>query len=99
MLRSENASRHRKPRQAPAFVVTAGAAGAGMALPLLAATSAHAASNATWDKVAECESGGLWSSAGNDGFYGGLQLTLTTWQKYGGTVYAERPDLASRQQQ
>ena len=98
MLWSGN-GQHRRPRQAPAFVVTAGATGAGIALPLLTATGAHAATTSTWDRVAQCESGGLWSSDNGDGFYGGLQLTLSTWQKYGGTAYAERPDLASRQEQ
>lgn len=98
MLRSGN-GQHRRPRQAPAFVVTAGATGAGIALPLLTATGAHAATTSTWDRVAQCESGGLWSADNGDGFYGGLQLTLSTWQRYGGTAYAERPDLASRQEQ
>jgi nucleoid-associated protein YgaU len=98
MLRS-GTPRHRKPRKAPAFVITAGATGAGIALPLLGATSAHAASDSTWDGVANCESGGLWSEDSGNGFFGGLQLTLDTWEKYGGTAYAARPDLASRQQQ
>jgi len=97
-LRSGN-GRHRRPRQAPALLVTAGVTGAGLAIPLLGATGAHAAGANTWDRVAECESGGLWSSEEDNGYYGGLQLTLETWKKYGGTEYAERPDLASRGQQ
>jgi hypothetical protein len=91
--------RHRRPRQAPSFVVTAGVTGAGIALPLLGATGANAAEASTWDKVAECESGGLWSSDEGNGFYGGLQLDQETWDEYGGTEFAERPDLASRGQQ
>ncbi|MDK1475967.1 transglycosylase family protein [Streptomyces sp. 549] len=68
-------------------------------MPLLAASGASAAETATWDRVAECESGGMWSANANNGYYGGLQLTLSTWKKFGGTAYAERPDLASRSQQ
>ncbi|WP_344326394.1 transglycosylase family protein [Streptomyces macrosporus] len=73
--------------------------GAGIAMPLLGATGAQAADLDTWDRVAQCESGGLWSADTGNGYYGGLQLTQETWEAYGGTVYAERPDLASRSQQ
>ncbi|GAA3191518.1 MULTISPECIES: transglycosylase family protein [Streptomyces] len=91
--------RHRRPRQAPALFVTAGVTGAGLALPLLGAGAAHAADASTWDRVAQCESGGIWSSASGNGFYGGLQLTLDMWRDHGGLAYAARPDLASRAQQ
>ncbi|WP_314174603.1 transglycosylase family protein [Streptomyces winkii] len=91
--------RHRRPRQAPNFVVAAGVTGAGLAIPLLGATAASAADNTTWDTVADCESGGLWSANEDNGYYGGLQLDQQTWEEYGGTDYAERPDLASRDQQ
>lgn len=91
--------RHRRPRQAPAVFVTAGVAGAGLALPLLGTTTAQAAGESTWDRVAECESDGLWSANEENGYYGGLQITLTTWKEYGGTAFAERPDLASRGEQ
>jgi hypothetical protein len=91
--------RHRRPRQAPAIVVAAGVTGASIAIPLFGATGAQAAPAATWDHVAECESAGMWSANEGNGFYGGLQLTLDMWKKYGGTDYAPRPDLASRSQQ
>lgn len=97
-MRSGN-GRHRRPRQAPAIFVTVGVTGAGMALPLFAASGAQAADTGTWDKVAQCESGGMWSAATGNGFYGGLQLTQDMWEQYGGTAYASRPDLASRSQQ
>ncbi|MFF8790487.1 transglycosylase family protein [Streptomyces sp. NPDC015125] len=73
--------------------------GAGFALPLLAASGAHAADTATWDKVAQCETGGVWSAASGNSYYGGLQLTQEMWDSYGGSAYASRPDLASRSQQ
>ncbi|MEU8828598.1 transglycosylase family protein [Streptomyces sp. NPDC048636] len=97
-MRSGN-GRHRRPRQAPAIVVAAGITGAGLAIPLFGASGAQAASTATWDQVAECESGGMWSANEGNGFYGGLQLTLSMWTEHGGTAYAPRPDLASRSQQ
>ncbi|MEU1618560.1 transglycosylase family protein [Streptomyces sp. NPDC005722] len=99
MLKSGN-GRHRKPRQAPTAMVAVAATGAGLTLPLFAAGGASAAdANSTWNAVAMCESGGLWSSNTGNGFFGGLQITEETWQQYGGDQYAERPDLASRNEQ
>ncbi|MEU5188658.1 transglycosylase family protein [Streptomyces klenkii] len=91
--------RHRRPRQIPAIVVAAGVTASGIALPLLAATGANAADAGTWDRVAQCESGGLWSADSGNGSYGGLQLTQDLWDRNGGREYAPRPDLASRAQQ
>ncbi|MFC8915103.1 transglycosylase family protein [Streptomyces sp. NPDC047821] len=73
--------------------------GSAIALPLLGAGSASAADAATWDRVAECESGGLWSADLGNGFYGGLQMSQETWESYGGLAHAARPDLASRAEQ
>ncbi|MEU6984793.1 transglycosylase family protein [Streptomyces sp. NPDC046324] len=70
-----------------------------MALPLLGAGSASAADAATWDRVAECESGGLWSAHFGNGLYGGLQFTQESWERHGGLAYATSADLASRAQQ
>ncbi|MFG2474296.1 transglycosylase family protein [Streptomyces fagopyri] len=91
--------RHRRPRQAPALIVAAGVTGSAIALPLLGAASAHAADGTTWDRVAECESGGQWSADDGNGYYGGLQLTQENWQSYGGRMYAPSADEASRSQQ
>ncbi|MFE4264624.1 transglycosylase family protein [Streptomyces sp. NPDC056883] len=83
----------------PALVVTAGVTGTALALPLLAATGASAAETSTWDKVAECESGGTWSANFGGGTYGGLQFSQEQWKNAGGLDFAERADLASRSQQ
>ncbi|WP_335939729.1 transglycosylase family protein [Streptomyces sp. PTD5-9] len=91
--------RHRRPRQAPAIVVAAGVTGSAIALPLLGAGAAQAADSVTWDRVAECESGGSWSADFGNGSYGGLQFTPELWKAYGGEAYAPRADLASRAQQ
>ncbi|MBM7441858.1 transglycosylase family protein [Streptomyces sp. HB132] len=91
--------RHRRPRQAPAIVVAAGVTGSAIAIPLLGAGGAQATEATTWDRVAECESGGMWSADLGNGYYGGLQFSQETWSAYGGTAYASRADLASRSQQ
>jgi resuscitation-promoting factor RpfA len=91
--------RHRRPRQAPAVVVAAGVTGSAIAIPLLGAAGAHAADATTWDRVALCETGGIWSADLGNGSYGGLQFSQATWDRYGGAQYASRPDLASRSQQ
>jgi hypothetical protein len=52
-----------------------------------------------WDAIAECESGGNWHINTGNGYYGGLQFLTSTWLAYGGGKYAERADLASREEQ
>ncbi|WP_030543508.1 transglycosylase family protein [Streptomyces albus] len=93
--------RHRRTRTSrlsiAALAVTTG--GAGLALPLIGATGASAASVETWDKVAECESTSNWSINTGNGFYGGLQFTQSTWAAFGGTEFAPRADLATKDQQ
>ncbi|KJK57090.1 LysM peptidoglycan-binding domain-containing protein [Saccharothrix sp. ST-888] len=91
--------RHRRKTQAEKAIAVAGVAGVGLAMPLLAATGAHAASVSTWDRVAECESGGDWSINTGNGFYGGLQFTSSTWKAYGGGQYAGQANQASKGQQ
>ncbi|MFJ2112377.1 transglycosylase family protein [Streptomyces sp. NPDC087850] len=91
--------KHRRPRQAPALLVAAGVTGSAIAIPLLGAASAGAADATTWDRVAECESGGQWSASLGSGHYGGLQMSQETWDRFGGADYAASPDLASRSQQ
>ena len=91
--------RHRRPRQAPAFLVAAGVTGSAIAIPLLGASGASAADGTTWDRVADCETGGAWSQNSGNGYYGGLQLSQEDWEKHGGLDYAASADLASRSQQ
>ncbi|PJE95674.1 transglycosylase [Streptomyces carminius] len=76
-----------------------GAAGAAIAVPLAGAQGAAAASVDTWDRVAECESSGNWSINTGNGYYGGLQFSQSSWEAAGGTRYAPRADLATREQQ
>jgi len=54
------------------------------------------AGNTVWDRIAACESGGNWAINTGNGYYGGLQFTLGSWQAVGGTGY---PNQASREEQ
>ncbi|HEY0816272.1 MAG TPA: transglycosylase family protein [Pseudonocardia sp.] len=68
--------------------------------PLLAAApAANAAPDTTWDRVAQCESGGHWNINTGNGFFGGLQFTASTWRSFGGVQFAATPQQASREQQ
>ena len=58
--------------------------------------SAFATGNTVWDRLAQCESGGNWAINTGNGYYGGLQFNLGTWQAYGGTGL---PSNASRETQ
>ncbi|MFC9330911.1 transglycosylase family protein [Kitasatospora sp. NPDC057015] len=91
--------RHRRRTQAEKAIAVAGVAGVGLAMPLLAATGAHAAPMSTWEKVAQCESGGNWSINTGNGYYGGLQFSQSTWKAFGGDQYAPQAHRASKGQQ
>ena len=76
-----------------AAVPVVGAASIALAAP------ANAASGSTWDRLAQCESGGDWSINTGNGYYGGLQFSQRTWEAFGGAAYAPRADLATQSQQ
>ena len=59
-------------------------------------TSNYATGSSVWDRIAACESGGNWAANTGNGYYGGLQFNLSTWQAYGG---CGRPDQNSREAQ
>jgi resuscitation-promoting factor RpfB len=59
-------------------------------------SSSSTPSGSVWDKLAQCESGGNWSINTGNGYYGGLQFSLSTWRAYGGKGY---PHQASRDEQ
>ena len=44
---------------------------------------AHAVDTATWDSLAQCESGGNWNINTGNGFYGGVQFTQQSWNGVG----------------
>jgi resuscitation-promoting factor RpfB len=45
----------------------------------------YASGGTVWDSLAQCESGGNWAINTGNGYYGGLQFNLGTWQAYGGS--------------
>jgi LysM repeat protein len=73
-------------------LAVAALSGAGVAM----AAPANAADGATWDALAQCESGGNWGTNTGNGFSGGLQFTPSTWAAYGGSG---SPEGASRSEQ
>jgi uncharacterized protein YabE (DUF348 family) len=64
--------------------------------PAPAAAPNFAGGSSAWDRIAQCESGGNWAANTGNGYYGGLQFSLGTWQSYGGQG---RPDQNSREAQ
>ena len=83
-----------RSRRATASVVAgmtlAGAAAVGFSAP------AQAATEETWDRLASCESTNRWDINTGNGFYGGLQFTLSSWAAVGGEGY---PHHASKAEQ
>ena len=69
-------------------------AGAVAATPLVLGGGVAQATD--WDAVAQCESGGNWSTNTGNGFSGGLQFTPSTWKAFGGKG---SPTGASREEQ
>lgn len=61
-----------------------------------ASSAPAAASGSVWDRLAQCESGGNWSINTGNGYYGGLQFSLSSWQAVGGSGL---PSNASRDEQ
>lgn len=62
----------------------------------VASTAPSVGGGGVWDSLAQCESGGNWAINTGNGYYGGLQFTLSTWQSVGGSGY---PHEASREEQ
>ena len=64
--------------------------------PPTTAPPAPVSNGSVWDALARCESGGNWAINTGNGYYGGLQFSLSSWQAVGGTGY---PHQASRETQ
>ncbi|TDC40049.1 LysM peptidoglycan-binding domain-containing protein [Micromonospora sp. 15K316] len=94
------ATYHARHRAVTARRVAVGTLAAGAitgAVALFGAAPAQAAVN--WDAIAQCESSGDWHINTGNGYFGGLQFSQSTWEGYGGTKYAARADLATREEQ
>lgn len=53
-------------------------------------------STQVWYDLAGCEAGGDWSADTGNGYYGGLQFSLGTWERVGGTGYPHHHDRATQ---
>lgn len=53
-------------------------------------------SGGVWDRLAQCESGGNWAINTGNGYFGGLQFSLSSWRAVGGSGY---PHQASKAEQ
>ena len=96
--------RHRKPADHTRTMVRVGVAAATITGPLALSGAALAApaspdSDATWDRLAKCESTSNWDADTGNSFKGGLQFTDSTWKEFGGKQYASSADQASRKEQ
>src|SRR5688572_7841608 len=91
--------RHRKPTNTVRMIARTALAGAVAGAPLIVAPAANAASDSTWDRLAQCESGGNWSINTGNGYHGGLQFSPRTWSAFGGGEFARYAYQASREQQ
>ncbi|TCK20063.1 transglycosylase family protein [Pseudonocardia endophytica] len=92
--------KHRKPSTTGRTIARTAVAGAVAGAPLVAIVpSANAASDSTWDRLAQCESSGNWAANTGNGFSGGLQFTKSTWSAFGGGQYAPVAHQASRSEQ
>jgi resuscitation-promoting factor RpfA len=90
--------RHRKPTHHARSIGLATAPLVAL-IPLANAPAAGAATTATWDRLARCESGGNWHINTGNGYYGGLQFSYGTWLSNGGGKYASRADKATKAEQ
>lgn len=71
--------------------------GAALALaPMFCSSATASADSVDWDAVAQCESGGNWSTNTGNGHFGGLQFKPATWASHGGRG---NPASASRGEQ
>jgi hypothetical protein len=53
-------------------------------VPMALSTGTANADSVNWDAIAQCESGGNWSTNTGNGHYGGLQFKPATWASNGG---------------
>ncbi len=58
--------------------------GALAVVPMALSTGTAHADSVNWDAIAQCESGGNWSTNTGNGHYGGLQFKPATWASNGG---------------
>ncbi|HET8991801.1 MAG TPA: transglycosylase family protein [Candidatus Saccharimonadales bacterium] len=73
------------PPVAPAVSAPVQPAPQPVAQPVPQPAVSQSSDTSVWTEIAQCESGGDWSIDTGNGFYGGLQFTLSSWEAVGGT--------------
>jgi hypothetical protein len=77
-------------------LLAAAISGALAIVPMAMSSATANADSVNWDAIAQCESGGNWSTNTGNGHYGGLQFKPATWSSNGGVG---SPSTASRAEQ
>lgn len=67
-----------------------------LAQPARLQNNSDSGGGTVWDRLAQCESGGNWAINTGNGYFGGLQFTLSSWRAAGGSGM---PHQASREEQ
>ena len=96
-LRIPDAGERVKPRSLPEVVILDAPRRPHRA-SRAAADPAPAAAPVTrvWTQLAACESGGNWAANTGNGYYGGLQFSLSTWRGLGGNGYPHQASAATQ---
>lgn len=100
-IRIPEATENLTPREVPvnqtiATPTTQEATSASAPRRAAAPANYSAGDGSVWDKLAACEAGGNWAINTGNGYYGGLQFSLSSWRGVGGSGL---PSDASREEQ
>ena len=79
--KGEDVKRRELPQAAPAPRTTS------TTVSRSATRTTSAPTSSVWTQLAACESGGNWAANTGNGYYGGLQFSLSSWRAVGGSGY------------
>jgi len=98
LLRPRKHARHAKPSKLAPALLAGGMATAFAVADGAALSSAASAggSQAQFERLAQCESGGNWSINTGNGYYGGIQFDLATWRGLGFAGYPHQASKATQ---
>jgi hypothetical protein len=86
-IAAAQAADQRKRNQTPSNTPTPPSAPNHTSEPANAPQAGNGGGDNVWDRLAACESGGRWDINTGNGYYGGLQFSLSSWQWVGGSGY------------
>ena len=87
-----------KPRELPAATVAprVDSSSASRSSDRTTTTESSTPTDSVWTSLAACESGGDWGANTGNGYYGGLQFSLSSWQAVGGSGYPHEASAATQ---